>query len=109
MISSFTHFIMNFLFIRFFYFSLDGSFSISGVSPGSYIVEVANKDFIFEPVRVDVNSKGKMRARKLQILLPTAVHQVPYPLRFKPKEPAKYFQTRETWRVTDFIFSPMVI
>jgi len=89
--------------------SSDGSFVISNVPSGSYIIEVANKNFIFEPVRVDVNSKGKVRARKLQLLQPSAVTQLPYPLRFRPKEPARYFQVRESCRITDFLFSPMVL
>lgn len=37
------------------------------------------------------------------------VNQLNYPLRFKPKRPYKYFHIRETWRVTDFLFNPMVL
>jgi len=86
----------------------DGNF-IAHVPTGSYIVEVANKDFLFEPIRIDVNSKGKIRARKLQLLQPSAVQTIQYPLKFRARQPAKYFQQRETWRITDFLFSPMVL
>ncbi|MEM7656373.1 MAG: DUF2012 domain-containing protein [Bacteroidota bacterium] len=54
----------------------DGSFVINNVPPGSYIVEVASRDYIFEPFRVDITSKGKMRGRKLNFLQPNAVAQV---------------------------------
>lgn len=57
-------------------FREDGSFRIDGVPPGSYIVEVASRDFIFEPFRVDITSKGKFRGRKINFLQPAAVHQV---------------------------------
>lgn len=49
-------------------FSEDGSFQVQGVPSGSYIVEISNTDYIFEPVRVDITSSGKMRARKLNLL-----------------------------------------
>jgi len=32
------------------------------------VVEIANADYIFEPVRVDITSKGKIRARRLNLL-----------------------------------------
>lgn len=46
----------------------DGSFIVSGVPPGSYIVEISSIDYAFEPVRVDITSKGKIRARRLNLL-----------------------------------------
>lgn len=73
------------------------------------MVEVTNPDYFFEPIRVDVTSKGKIRARKVNYMQANAVNQLNYPLRFKPKSPYKYFQVRETWRVTDFLFNPMVL
>ncbi|UYV81059.1 RNF14 [Cordylochernes scorpioides] len=87
----------------------DGSFSISNVAPGSYVVEVANPNYLYEPIRVDVTSKGKLRARKVNYLQSSNVQQLQYPLRFKARAPFKYFQVRETWKVTDFLFNPMVI
>jgi len=87
----------------------DNTFVINNIPPGSYIVEVANKDYIFEPFRVDVTSKGKIRARKLLHLQPSSVVGVPYPLKFVSKQPAQYFKAREQWRVTDFLMNPMVL
>lgn len=87
----------------------DGSFEVNNLPPGSYIVDVLNPNYVFEPLRVDINSKGKIRARKLNLLQPNVVQQVPYPMRFKPKIPFKYFQVRESWKITDILFNPMVL
>lgn len=86
----------------------DGSFHISNVEPGSYAITVVNPNHIYEPVRVDINSKGKFRARKLNYVQTNLVQQVPYPLKFKVRGPFKYFQVREAWRITDFLMNPMV-
>ena len=51
----------------------DGTFAVSGLPTGSYVIEVVNSDYYYEPVRVDINSKGKMRARKLNNVQPTQV------------------------------------
>ncbi|KAI6203816.1 hypothetical protein M3Y94_00600400 [Aphelenchoides besseyi] len=87
----------------------DGSFVVEGVPSGSYVLEITNVDYIFEPIRVDINSKGKIRARKLNILQPNAVHTLAYPLRLQARQPTKYFRQREQWRATDVLMNPMVI
>lgn len=46
----------------------DCTFRVDFVPTGTYIVQIENTDFVFEPIRVDITSKGKMRARKLTIL-----------------------------------------
>ena len=66
---------------------------------------------MFEPVRVDISGrgiKGKIRARKVNFLQISAVVTLPYPLKFKAKEPAPFFEKREQWKVTDMLFNPMV-
>uniref|UniRef100_T1JN94 Uncharacterized protein n=1 Tax=Strigamia maritima TaxID=126957 RepID=T1JN94_STRMM len=87
----------------------DGSFMINNLKSGSYVVEIINSNFIYEPARVDINSKGKFRARKVNFIQSSQVVQIPYPLKFKARAPFKYFQVREQWRVTDFFFNPMVL
>lgn len=69
---------------------------------------MANPDYAYEPVRVEINSKGKYRARRVNYIQTSQVVQVPYPLKMKPLKRFRYFQVREQWRVTDFLFSPMV-
>jgi len=75
---------------------------------GSYVFEIANPSYVFDPIRVDINSKGKIRARHVNNIQPSAVHTVTYPIRFKARGMASYFHMREQWRITDFLFSPMV-
>ncbi|XP_013785804.1 ER membrane protein complex subunit 7-like [Limulus polyphemus] len=87
----------------------DGSFVVNNLLPGSYVVEVANPNYIYEPARVDINSKGKFRARKVNYIQSSLVHQISYPLKLKSRGPFKYFQVRESWRVTDFLMNPMVL
>lgn len=87
----------------------DGSFSVNNLLPGSYIVDVTNPNYVFEPIRVDITSRGKIRARKINFIQPNQVQATTYPLRFKVKFPFKYFQTRESLRITDFIFNPMFL
>ncbi|XP_043277472.1 ER membrane protein complex subunit 7 homolog [Venturia canescens] len=87
----------------------DGTFVIPNVPSGSYVVEVVNPNYVYEPVRVEINSKGKLRARKVNFIQTSQVIQVPYPLKLRPFTPFRYFQVREQWRVTDFLFNPMVL
>ncbi|RMX36994.1 endoplasmic reticulum membrane protein complex subunit 7-like [Pocillopora verrucosa] len=89
----------------------DGSFTVNDVPAGSYVVEVLSPNNLFEPVRVDISgrAKGKIRARKVNFLQNSAVVTVPYPLKFKVKEPAPFFEKREQWKVTDMLFNPMVL
>lgn len=89
-------------------FREDGTFIISNVPSGSYVIEVVNPNCVYEPVRVEINSKGKFRARKVNLIQTSQVIQVPYPLKMRPLTPFRYFQVREQWRVTDFLFNPMV-
>uniref|UniRef100_A0A0R3RHE1 DUF2012 domain-containing protein n=1 Tax=Elaeophora elaphi TaxID=1147741 RepID=A0A0R3RHE1_9BILA len=87
----------------------DGSFVVSGVPPGSYIIEISNIDYAFEPVRVDITSKGKIRARRLNLLQPSLVSSFPYPLRLNVIRQINYFRPREEWHLTDMLTNPMVL
>ncbi|XP_043243020.1 ER membrane protein complex subunit 7-like [Amphibalanus amphitrite] len=87
----------------------DGSFVVSNLAPGSYVVDVTNPRYQFEPVRVDINSKGKLRARRVNHIVPSEVTQLPYPLKLRPLGPYQFFLKREQWRITDILFSPMVM
>ena len=91
-----------------FSFRSDGNFVVHGVPSGSYIVEIANPNVLFEALRVDITSKGKMRARRVNFLQPNQVKAVSYPLEFRERGKPNYFHKREQWRITDFLFNPMV-
>jgi len=87
----------------------DNSFVFQGVGSGTFLVEVENPDYMYEQVRVDINSKGKHRARKNNAVQPNQVTQLPYPIKAKPLGKFRYFQKREEWKVTDVLFNPMLM
>lgn len=87
----------------------DGSFVLEGLGPGSYVVEIVNPLLQYESARVDITSKGKLRARKVNNIQPALVTHLPYPLRLNPLGTYKYFIPREEWRITDVLMSPMVL
>lgn len=87
----------------------DGSFVVTNVPAGSYMVEVASADFDFDPARVEITSKGKMRSRRVNNLGSGQPVTLAYPLRFKAKNPTQYFMQREEWRITDIMKNPMVM
>lgn len=46
----------------------DGTFIISKVASGSsYVVEILHPNYLYEPVKVEINNKGKFRARKVNV------------------------------------------
>jgi len=51
-----------------FLFRSDGSFKLNDIPTGSYIIEAISVDYTFEPLRIDITNKGKIRARKLNLL-----------------------------------------
>lgn len=64
---------------------------------------------MYEPVRVDINSKGKVRTRRLNLIQPSDVTMLRYPLNFESKGYPNYFYKREQFRVMDILMSPMVL
>uniref|UniRef100_A0A1A7YXJ7 Endoplasmic reticulum membrane protein complex subunit 7 n=1 Tax=Iconisemion striatum TaxID=60296 RepID=A0A1A7YXJ7_9TELE len=87
----------------------DGSFAVNDVPSGSYVVEVITPTYRFEPVRVDITTKGKMRARMVNYIKTSEVIRQPYPLQIRSVGPHSYFMKRETWGWTDFLMNPMVM
>ncbi|XP_068564519.1 endoplasmic reticulum membrane protein complex subunit 7 [Cebidichthys violaceus] len=87
----------------------DGSFAVNDVPSGSYVVEIVTPNYRFEPVRVDITSKGKMRARLVNYIKTSEVIRQPYPLQVRASGPHTYFMKRETWGWTDFLMNPMVM
>lgn len=87
----------------------DGSFAVNDVPSGSYVVEIVSPSFRFDPVRVDITSKGKMRARLVNYIKTSEVIRQSYPLQIRSSGPHTYFMKRETWGWTDFLMNPMVM
>ncbi|CAF2798191.1 unnamed protein product [Rotaria sp. Silwood2] len=88
---------------------IDGTFVISGVSSGSHVVSISSPRHIFEPVRVDINANGQIRARKVNLVEPRKFVVVKYPLRFDTYTKPNYFEKREVYHWTDLIFNPMCV
>lgn len=91
------------------YLRSDGSFVVNELPSGSYVVEISNPNYIFESARVDISRKGMVRARRVNYLQFSDKTSMSYPLDLKDRQKAKYFQTREQWRITDFLMNPMVL
>ncbi|KAH8262895.1 hypothetical protein KR044_001714, partial [Drosophila immigrans] len=87
----------------------NGSFVVSAVPPGSHILEAYHPDIYVPPLRLDISSRGKIRARKLSHIRPKQVIKLPYPLNLKPLERRVYFRVREQWNVMDYVLNPMVL
>ncbi|CAG0919007.1 unnamed protein product [Notodromas monacha] len=87
----------------------DGTFAVTSMPVGSHLIEIASPNYFFEPIKVDISAKGKFRARKVNLVQPSQLIQVPYPLKLKPLGASRYFQAREQWRITDLIYSPMIM
>merc|ERR1711879_634843 len=58
-------------------------------------------EYVYEDIRIDINSKGKHRARKNNPVQPNQVTQLPYPIKAKPLGKFRYFQKREEWKETE--------
>ncbi|XP_057291205.1 ER membrane protein complex subunit 7-like [Hydractinia symbiolongicarpus] len=91
------------------FLKVDGTFVVHSVPPGSYLVEVGSSNYDFPRYRIDITKGGKIRARHVNFLQPNAVQVVPYPLRFVASKQAAFFEIRESWKITDFLFNPMVL
>ena len=87
----------------------DGTFTIPGLSSNSYVLEISSSRNHYEPVRIDINSKGKIRSRRLNLLQPSDVTLLRYPLNFESKGYPNYFFKREQFRILDLLMSPMVL
>merc|ERR1711868_48915 len=87
-----------------------GHFAIHHVPIGTtYILKVKSPKLTYPPLRIDVNTQGKIRARKLNILTLKDVDIITYPLELDPIGITPYFQKREQFSVLDTLKSPMVL
>ncbi|XP_018021099.1 ER membrane protein complex subunit 7 homolog isoform X2 [Hyalella azteca] len=87
----------------------NGSFVLHNLPWGSHFIHVVTPNILYAPIRVDINSKGKWRPRKVNYLQPSKVEVLSTPLKFTALGPVRYFEAREQWRITDLLFNPMVL
>lgn len=45
----------------------------SSIKSGSYVIDIINPNYVYDPVRVEINNKGKIRARKVNVSWAIAV------------------------------------
>ncbi len=60
-------------------------------------------------MRVDITTKGKIRSRRLNLIQPTEIQVLKYPLNFESRGYPNYFLKREQFRILDILMSPMVL
>ncbi|XP_028830952.1 ER membrane protein complex subunit 7-like [Denticeps clupeoides] len=91
------------------FFRTDGSFVVNDIPSGSYVIQIVSPSYRFEPIRVDITSKGKMRARVVNYIKTAVVECLPYPLQMKSTGHHLYFTIRQSWGWADFLMNPMVL
>ena len=91
----------------------DGSFVVSNLPSGSFILEVNCPKFEFPLVRIDINPKNDhIRARRLDLVKPNHVSQdssLVYPLILTPERTKDYFEQKQPWNLSSILMNPMVL
>lgn len=87
----------------------DGRFRINNLPAGSYVVEATHPKYAFEPIRVDINSRGRRRARQLNRHQLSDVRPLPYPLRLTARRKKVHFAERNTWTIIDNLCNPTTL
>ena len=91
----------------------DGSFVVSNLPSGSFILEVNCPKFEFPLVRIDINPKNDhIRARRLDLVKPNHVSQdssLVYPLILAPERTKDYFEQKQPWNLSCILMNPMVL
>ncbi|CAG8442772.1 7965_t:CDS:2 [Ambispora gerdemannii] len=88
----------------------DGKFVIDDVAPGSYLLDVLSRKYIYPKLRVDVSGMGvtqflTMPGFEWGSLGPA----VSYPLELAPRDTAKYFVEREGFSIASIFANPLLI
>jgi len=76
----------------------------------SYVISAGGASLKFRPVRVDVNSKGSMRARELDRIDPHKIEKLPYPIQLRFMGMPQFFHKRAKIDILGMIMgNPMVL
>ena len=91
----------------------DGSFVISNLPSGAFVLEVNCPKFEFPLVRIDINPRTeRIKARRLDLIKPNQVTQeatLVYPLTLMPDRPKDYFEQRQPWSISSLLMNPMIL
>lgn len=88
-----------------------GKFIFYNVPAGnSYIISAGGAQLKFRPVRVDVNSKGSMRARELDRIDPHKIEKLPYPIQLRFMGIPQFFHKRQKIDIIGMVMgNPMIL
>jgi len=87
----------------------NGKFTIHGLAPGTYYLEVQCPEFVFSPIRIDISArdKGKVRATTADPM--RKKERIRYPLSIKPIARPQYFEEHKPFNPLSFLANPMVL
>ena len=86
----------------------DGSFVFRSLPAGSYLLEVFNPAFMFEPLRVDIDGQTHV-VRAATAGIQSKSKSVPVPMRITPLGFAQLFEVREQFNAMAMLSNPMVL
>ncbi|CAI2186527.1 3840_t:CDS:2, partial [Funneliformis geosporum] len=88
----------------------NGKFVIDNVPPGSYLLEVSSRKFIYPKIRVDVDPRG---VRPFVTITGSEWSNngpaLQYPLELSARSPSDYFVVREGFSITSLFANPYII
>lgn len=87
----------------------DGSFKILNVSPGTYVLDVLNTQFVYAPVIVTVSEEHGISAKILKDLTGSTGSGLKYPLILRPEGSIPVFAAREGFNLWGMLKNPTVL
>jgi hypothetical protein len=91
----------------------DGSFVIPDVQPGTYLLSVESRDYIFDSFRIDVTPSEPMPEIRPHVLgtpfNPTSPISLSYPINLVPRGKNAYFIARESFNLVGMFQNPMMM
>ncbi|CAG8480137.1 4760_t:CDS:2 [Paraglomus brasilianum] len=103
----------------------DGKFTIQNVPPGSYLLEVSSRRYLYPRLRVNVDASGveafitilgadwpdtvNKNVQHSNVNAPKTANALPYPLELKARAMADYFVPRESFSIASVFANPLII
>mmetsp|Transcript_28752 Transcript_28752/g.31930 ORF Transcript_28752/g.31930 Transcript_28752/m.31930 type:complete len:223 (+) Transcript_28752:44-712(+) len=88
----------------------DGTWELTDVPPGAYLLEVASADLDFPKYRVDVSKKHNGKVRSKVAFNDAKQRALPYPMVIFPVQGREYFTPRKSFNIVGMILkNPMMM
>eukprot|EP00466_Bigelowiella_natans_P012736 jgi/Bigna1/128454/aug1.6_g3162 len=87
----------------------NGKFIISGLSPGTYYMEIQSTDYEFSPVRVDISGRDKGKVRAMTADPMKRKERIQYPLSLRPIGKTQYFEVHKAFNPLNLLKNPMAL